>query len=111
MYNWQHENWAQFIYRENIIDEFVPRFAENFGEINGVLKSFDLSKQQEHLIRIIISEAQKTSEIEGEMTAKKYISIAKTSNATATRDLQHLTEIGALLSQGDGRNVHYLLNI
>jgi len=48
---------------------------------------------------------------EGGMTAKKYISITKTSKPTATRDLQHLTELGALLNQGGGRNTHYTLNI
>jgi len=48
---------------------------------------------------------------EGGMTAKKYISITKTSKATATRDLQHLAEIGALIEQGSGRSVHYILNV
>ena len=47
----------------------------------------------------------------GGMTAKKYISITKTSKATATRDLQHLVEIGALLQKGEGRSVHYLLRV
>ncbi|WP_293300910.1 Fic family protein [Pedobacter sp. UBA4863] len=45
----------------------------------------------------------------GGMTAKKYIAITKTSKATATRDLQHLTEIGALQIIGAGRSVHYEL--
>jgi Fic family protein len=44
---------------------------------------------------------------EGGMTAKKYASIAKTSKATATRDLQHLSKIGILSAQGSGRSVHY----
>ena len=46
---------------------------------------------------------------EGGMTAKKYMSITRTSKATATRDLQHLVEIGAFIAQGSGRNVHYQL--
>lgn len=46
---------------------------------------------------------------EGGMTAKKYISITKTSKATATRDLQHLVEMGVLKVEGLGRNVHYNL--
>ena len=50
------------------------------------------------------------SGFEGGMTAKKYISITKTSKATATRDLQFLFEIGALIRAGDGRNVKYHLN-
>lgn len=48
---------------------------------------------------------------EGGMTARKYISITKTSKATATRDLQALVDIGALTEVGGGRSSHYLLNI
>ncbi len=48
---------------------------------------------------------------EGGMTAKKYISITKTSKATATRDLQELVELGAFLPFGGGRSVHYALNL
>ncbi|MDR1757935.1 MAG: Fic family protein [Bacteroidales bacterium] len=47
---------------------------------------------------------------EGGMTAKKYISIAKTSKATATRDLQELVENKILTRQGDGRGTRYVLN-
>ena len=47
----------------------------------------------------------------GGMTSKKYMSINQTSKATATRDLQQLVKIGALLEQGNGRNVNYCLNI
>lgn len=48
---------------------------------------------------------------EGGMTAKKYMSITRTSKATATRDLQELSELGVLSAEGAGRSVHYNLNI
>lgn len=48
---------------------------------------------------------------EGGMTAKKYISIAKTSKATATRDLHELSKLNVLKVQGGGRGTHYHLNI
>lgn len=48
---------------------------------------------------------------EGGMTAKKYRSINKTSKSTATRDLQHLSEIGAFTEHGGGRSVYYVLNM
>ena len=51
------------------------------------------------------------SGLEGGMTAKKYISIAKTSKATATRDLQQLVELGMLNLLGGGRSVSYNLNV
>ncbi|TDE17100.1 Fic family protein [Dyadobacter psychrotolerans] len=46
---------------------------------------------------------------EGGMSAKKYMSITKTSKATATRDLQQLLELGILSTEGGGRSVHYKL--
>ena len=48
---------------------------------------------------------------EGGMTAKKYMSITRASKATATRDLQELSETGVLLQEGGGRSIHYNLNI
>lgn len=48
---------------------------------------------------------------EGGMSAKKYISITKTSKATATRDLQDLAEKGAFVPFGAGRSTKYNLNL
>jgi Fic family protein len=48
---------------------------------------------------------------EGGMAARKYISITRTSKATATRDLQELVESGVMISEGAGRSIHYFLNI
>ena len=48
---------------------------------------------------------------EGGMRAKKYMSIAKTSKATATRDLQELVHMGALTVKGGGRSVRYELRM
>ena len=47
---------------------------------------------------------------EGGMSAKKYMSITKTSKATATRDLQALADLGALKAQGGGRSLNYTVN-
>jgi len=48
---------------------------------------------------------------EGGMSAKKYMSITHVSKATATRDLQHLSELEVLTLAGGGRSTHYMLNI
>ncbi len=48
---------------------------------------------------------------EGGMNATKYMSITKTSKATATRDLQHLSEIKAFIAHGGGRSTSYHLNM
>lgn len=48
---------------------------------------------------------------EGGMSAKKYVSITRTSKATATRDLQELVKIGALVASGGGRSTRYEINV
>lgn len=45
----------------------------------------------------------------GGMNARKYISLTGASKATATRDLQHLAERGALIPLGGGRSTRYEL--
>jgi Fic family protein len=47
----------------------------------------------------------------GGMSSEKYIQIAPTSPATATRDLQDLVEKGALLRKGELRHTRYFLPI
>ncbi len=48
---------------------------------------------------------------EGGMSAKKYMKIAGTSKATATRDLQYLLMVEVFKQLGGGRSVHYELNL
>jgi len=47
----------------------------------------------------------------GGLSAGNYIQIAKTSAATATRDLHELVEMGALVRTGDKRYTRYHLNL
>jgi Fic family protein len=45
----------------------------------------------------------------GGLSAENYITIAQTSRATATRDLQDLVEKGALIRTGERRHTRYFL--
>lgn len=75
-------------------------------------KFVDYYKQSlnDRQLKVVLRMLQSPDGFEGGMTAKKYTSIAKTSKATATRDLQLLAEMGALCPEGAGRSVHYVLN-
>jgi Fic family protein len=48
---------------------------------------------------------------EGGMNAKKYSSLTGASKATATRDLQHLRDLGIFVAEGGGRSVRYRINL
>jgi Fic family protein len=84
------------------------------GFILSKTKFFDLHKdqlndRQSRVIQRMLAEGP--AGFEGGMNARKYISIAKTSKATATRDLQALVEIGVFIPIGDGRSTRYELNL
>jgi Fic family protein len=68
-----------------------------------------LNERQEKVIARVFREG--TDGFEGGLSAEKYIGIAKTSRATATRDLQDLVEKGALTKTGELRHTRYYLKL
>ena len=77
-------------------------------------KFFDCHKNKlnERQIRVtnrMLEEGPKG--FEGGMSAKKYMAIAKTTKATATRDLQDLVEKEVFLVSGGGRSTRYEVNL
>ena len=71
MYNWQFEKWPEFVYSEDVISNNALKFAELSGEVFGVFKTFNFAGQQNEILDIMISEAIKTSEIEGEILSRE----------------------------------------
>lgn len=69
-----------------------------------------LNERQQTVIKRMFQEG--INGFQGGMNAGKYGKIAKTSKATATRDLQHLLEIGAFILHGNagGRSTSYQVN-
>ncbi|WP_369829049.1 Fic family protein [Flavobacterium sp. 5] len=69
----------------------------------------DLNERQLKAITKMMDQGEKG--FQGGMTAKKYMSINKTSKATATRDLQELAESSAFIKIGARRSIAYQLNL
>lgn len=67
------------------------------------------NQRQEKVIRRIFAEG--IAGFTGGLSARNYVSIAKTSPATATRDLQDLVKKGAFIVKGQSRSTRYYLNI
>ncbi|PHQ61057.1 MAG: cell filamentation protein Fic [Maribacter sp.] len=70
-YNWQQKDWPNFQYKTNAIEDLLFDFAQRTGRISGVLDGFSESEQAEAMINLMVSEAIKTSEIEGEYLSRK----------------------------------------
>ncbi|GAB5473878.1 MAG: hypothetical protein Mars2KO_19770 [Maribacter sp.] len=69
----------------------------------------ELNERQQKVVRRMLEEGHQG--FEGGMNARKYVSIATTSKATATRDLQDLVEKGIFIPVGGGRSRSYKIDI
>lgn len=66
VYNWQKPDWPHFQYDLSNIQDTLLSIAEKTGLINGKLSHLSHDLQTEALIDLVVEEAIKTSEIEGE---------------------------------------------
>ncbi len=71
MYNWQHQDWANYIYNEQVVNKYALQLAELMGEVVGMFNTIESREQQNEIIGLMISEALKTSSIEGEMLSRE----------------------------------------
>jgi Fic family protein len=71
MYNWQYKKWPHFTYSIEKIHPISIAFAKELGNVNGLMKGLNEELKQETLIEVLISEAIKTSEIEGEYMSRE----------------------------------------
>lgn len=69
-YNWQHSDWPHFQYDLSCIEDILFAIAEKTGLINGKLCHLSEKLKTETLINLMVEEAVKTSEIEGEYISR-----------------------------------------
>lgn len=67
MYNWQHELWPEFTYNPSILEDNLMHFLLKSGELKGIISALPEGVGTETIIQIMVSEAIKTSQIEGEI--------------------------------------------
>ncbi len=70
-YNWQQKDWPNFTYSLQGVEDFLFQFAERTGHVSGLLKTLSEETQLETVINLMVAEAVKTSEIEGEFISRK----------------------------------------
>lgn len=70
-FNWQQKEWPDFKFDIINIEMFLYLFYERVGHVTGMLKAIPDDLQMETLIEIMVAEAIKTSEIEGEFLSRR----------------------------------------
>ena len=71
MYNWQHEDWPNFKYTTTEIEKKLFEFSQRAGRVNGMLEGLSDTMQMEAILSLMVAEAVKTSEIEGEYLSRE----------------------------------------
>lgn len=84
--------------------EFLIKKAKFFDKYDVAINQ----RQRKVLLRMFRAGV---SGFQGGLSAENYLSITGTSRATATRDLNHLVELGALSKKGELRYTRYFLNL
>jgi len=99
-YNWQLPDWQNFIYDDSIIDSLCIDFAFEIGEVKGLVESLSTVIREETILQFMISEAIKTSEIEGEFFSRQDIMSSIKKNLGVTETFGHIRDKNA---QGIGK--------
>jgi Fic family protein len=66
MYNWQRESWPHFEFYIHSFEPALSAFMLKSDELRGKLLPLPIEQRTEMKIQLMVSEALKTSEIEGE---------------------------------------------
>lgn len=69
-YNWQQEGWPKFEFTPGIIEDVQLKFLLKSGKSSGRFSGITEEKKDQLLVDILLSEAIKTSEIEGEFLSR-----------------------------------------
>jgi len=71
IYNWQLSDWPEFKYDLERFEDILFSFVERVGSVSGLLKGLPEDTQTEAIMDMMVSEAIKTSEIEGEYLSRQ----------------------------------------
>ncbi|MCF3651291.1 Fic family protein [Synoicihabitans lomoniglobus] len=69
-FNWQQSDWPDFRYDQGAVELELRDFADQAGQVAGLLKGLSKGDQMNALVQLMVAEAVKTSEIEGEYLSR-----------------------------------------
>jgi len=90
-YNWQQADWPEFTYALGEVENILFEFSERVGRVSGLLEGLPEDIKTDTMIDILVLEAVKTSEIEGEYLSRQDVmsSIRNQLNLNSVEELVH----------------------
>lgn len=95
-YNWQQEDWPHFKFSLDRIEDDLLIFSEKVGRVSGILEGLPEETKQDVIVDIILVEAIKTSEIEGEYPSRKDVLSSIRKNLGLHHSTEHIKDKSAV---------------
>lgn len=70
-YNWQQKDWPAFSYEPGQVEDALFAFVQEAGQVSGMFTAMPDDSQAEAILNMMVAEAIKTSEIEGEYLSRQ----------------------------------------
>ncbi len=95
VYNWQQKDWPNFQFSLQNIEDQILAFSEKLGRVSGLLEGLTEVSKQDLVIDIILQEAIKTSEIEGEYPNREDVLSSIRKNLGLYQTVDHVRDKSA----------------
>ncbi len=70
IYNWQQSDWPNFRFDLTEVEDDLLRFSDKAGQVSGLIRGLPEGTRTRAILDVMIAEAIKTSEIEGEYLSR-----------------------------------------
>jgi Fic family protein len=94
-YNWQQKDWTQFSYNIKELEDKLYLFEKKTGQVQGITKGLSKTSHTQTTINILVSEAIKSSEIEGEYLSRKDVMSSVRNNLKINTSTENVKDIKA----------------
>ncbi|MBN8781427.1 MAG: Fic family protein [Terrimonas ferruginea] len=94
-YNWQQKDWPHFKFSLTGVEGELLIFSEKVGRVSGILEALPEETKQDVIVDIILAEAIKTSEIEGEFPSRKDVLSSIRKNLGLHHSPEHIKDKSA----------------
>ncbi|RYG52047.1 MAG: Fic family protein [Chitinophagaceae bacterium] len=94
-YNWQKKDWPLFRFSLNNVEEALLLFSEKVGRVSGILDALPEEAKQDTIVEIMLAEAIKTSEIEGEYPNRMDVLSSIKKNLGLNQDVEFIKDKSA----------------
>lgn len=95
IYNWHYDDWPQFEYDLAVVQEKLYEYATLTGKIYGVQEAITKDQKILSQVDMMIIEALKTSEIEGEYLSRKDVKSSIRNNLGLNRPQEPIRDMKA----------------